>query len=94
MHRCLTLPEVLRNIVERTAEDAGGIATVSALSRTCRLLHDAAEDALWRDQEGLTTLLKCMPEDVWDLHEMNGEEDIIVGTIPFRLNLCFWFTQF
>ncbi|KAJ7448807.1 hypothetical protein FB451DRAFT_1567202, partial [Mycena latifolia] len=42
-------------------------ATWSALARTCFAFHDIALDELWRHQETIVNLIRCMPADLWEL---------------------------
>ena len=67
MHRCFGILEVLRNVVEHVGADKEhGSRTLVALSTTCKMFHDAAQDVIWRNQTGLLPLLRCLPQVVWD----------------------------
>ncbi|EKM53314.1 uncharacterized protein PHACADRAFT_197746 [Phanerochaete carnosa HHB-10118-sp] len=63
-YRCLAIVEILRRIVGFTTEDT--LHTVAVLSRTSRLFHDVAQEAVWEDQATLLNLFHCLPGDVWD----------------------------
>ncbi|KAJ7016796.1 hypothetical protein C8F04DRAFT_1159326 [Mycena alexandri] len=39
---------------------------LAALSRTSKIFSEAALDLLWREQDSLVPLVKCMPETVWE----------------------------
>lgn len=42
---------------------------LSALSQTCRTLHEPALDVLWYYQLGVHHLISCMPADLWTLRQ-------------------------
>lgn len=63
VHRCLGIAEVLRNIVRFAGEDRS--QNVAAISLSCRLVHDVAQDVLWENLTTMRNLMKCFPEDVW-----------------------------
>lgn len=64
MHHCLSLPEIILEIVENVS-DFGEInpsrQTLAALARTCTAFQEAALDELWRFQSGFLNLMKCLP---------------------------------
>jgi hypothetical protein len=69
MHPCLSVDEITRFLAhELVASEAK--ATAVSLARCCRSFEDPVLDALWRTQEGLIPLLKCLPQEVW--LERNG----------------------
>lgn len=84
MHRCLQVYELAARIAEACVpyhKNAGSITDVSrgykpklgalcALARTCRTLQEPAFDVLWSFQFGLQNLIKCMPEDLWEIHRI------------------------
>ncbi|EMD38983.1 hypothetical protein CERSUDRAFT_72231 [Gelatoporia subvermispora B] len=66
MHHCLQIAEILSIIIGYISKsDSLGRATLAALARTCRLFHGPALDVLWRHQDNLLNLLKCLPGDAW-----------------------------
>lgn len=72
VHRCFGILEVLQNIVQHIhAYEEVGSRTLVALSTTCRMFYDVAQDVLWRHQTGLVPLLTCLPEAVWDQDVMS-----------------------
>ncbi|KDQ62058.1 hypothetical protein JAAARDRAFT_29959 [Jaapia argillacea MUCL 33604] len=66
MHRCLQVPEILSLIFLQVEQEPGGKKTLAALARTCHAFHDPALDVLWYEQQDFSTLLKCMPSDLWN----------------------------
>ncbi|KAF7377844.1 hypothetical protein MSAN_00207900 [Mycena sanguinolenta] len=42
-----------------------GRGELAALARTCKTFCDQALDLLWREQETLANILKCLPSDLW-----------------------------
>lgn len=72
MHHCLSIPEIVLEIVEnvhRRHKDAypnlqdlrTSKQTLVAMARTCTAFQAAALDALWKEQYGLSNLMKCLP---------------------------------
>ncbi|KAJ6454259.1 hypothetical protein C8R47DRAFT_226451 [Mycena vitilis] len=76
MHRTLSIPEIVGLICEHLE---GGYrvlesrADFAALARTCKSFHDPALDKLWRRQNTLAYVLKCLPSDLWE--ETNDAND-------------------
>ncbi|KII93116.1 hypothetical protein PLICRDRAFT_380502 [Plicaturopsis crispa FD-325 SS-3] len=62
MHRCLMILDVLLMIFESLDLSKRDLAR---LARTCKLFCSPALDVLWRDQQHLLVLLKCLPPDLW-----------------------------
>ncbi len=73
MHLCLTIPEILRLIVEEACvtsqwqlfmldENSVDTRTAYALARTCRNFLEPALDILWTCQRDLNFLISCMPD--------------------------------
>ncbi|KAJ6460990.1 hypothetical protein C8R45DRAFT_1220899 [Mycena sanguinolenta] len=42
-----------------------GRGELAALARTCKTFHDPALNFLWREQETLVNILKCLPSHLW-----------------------------
>ncbi|KAJ7772831.1 hypothetical protein DFH07DRAFT_733536, partial [Mycena maculata] len=40
-------------------------ADLAALARTCTSFHEIALDELWRHQDTIMNLIRCMPADLW-----------------------------
>ncbi|KAJ7147789.1 hypothetical protein C8R43DRAFT_889479 [Mycena crocata] len=85
MHHCLQIPELLRIMFEGLGDAAdlfdpspyapytGRYPVLARLGRTCRQFSDIALDTLWREQETLVPLLKCLPSHLWELGGPDGE---------------------
>ncbi|KAJ7171340.1 hypothetical protein C8R46DRAFT_948407 [Mycena filopes] len=71
MHRTLLIPEIVGAVFEyldptRTEDSDVQTQELAALARTCTDFHDIALDALWRCQDGILNLIRCMPADLWE----------------------------
>ncbi|KAF7367911.1 hypothetical protein MSAN_00856000 [Mycena sanguinolenta] len=67
MHRGLEVPEIAWMIVSQLDRGSReGRAALAALAQ-CRIFHDPALDALWRGQGTIRNLIKCMPDDLWEI---------------------------
>ncbi|KAJ6494448.1 hypothetical protein C8R45DRAFT_1095368 [Mycena sanguinolenta] len=76
MHPPLDVSEIVCMIVSQLdCSSREGRAALATLAR-CKIFHDHALDALWREQETIFNLIACMPADVWgigpDLHAVCG----------------------
>ncbi|KAG5643531.1 hypothetical protein DXG03_000723 [Asterophora parasitica] len=70
MHHCLTIQEIVANIIFEIPETFGPLdRTLAGLARTCRAFSEPALDALWCSQPNLFNLLKYLPADSY---EANG----------------------
>ncbi|EMD38999.1 hypothetical protein CERSUDRAFT_93039 [Gelatoporia subvermispora B] len=68
MHKCLQITEILSIIIDYlSANDRKDRATLSALARTCGTFQGIALNVLWRHQDGLLNVLKCLPGDAWEI---------------------------
>ncbi|KAJ7802690.1 hypothetical protein B0H14DRAFT_2891311, partial [Mycena olivaceomarginata] len=75
-HRALTIPEIdglicehLEVLAEPHHEGSGNrrnLEDVAALARTCRDFENPALDILWREQNTLANVLKCLPSNLWE----------------------------
>ncbi|KAJ7641047.1 hypothetical protein FB45DRAFT_1053670 [Roridomyces roridus] len=75
MHRCLRIPEIVQLIVSHLdPQYRTGKNQLALLART-RIFHEHALDILWSHQTRLAPLIKCMPDDLW---EVNGQRS---GTV-------------
>lgn len=83
MHACLNVDEIVRLVAsELVAYEEW--TTAVALACCCKSLEDPVLDVLWETQDGLSELLKCLPEDVWD----GGGRTVSVPTMrTFSLSL-------
>ncbi|KAF7362124.1 hypothetical protein MVEN_00558300 [Mycena venus] len=80
MHRTFHIPELLHLIFAQVQspyqqnEDFNrralnknlGRQDFAALARTCKTFQGPALDFLWREQETLTNLLRCLPTHLWE----------------------------
>ncbi|OBZ69788.1 hypothetical protein A0H81_10481 [Grifola frondosa] len=82
MHHCLSITEILVEIVEDVYLDADpdavprGPSSVAALARTCRTFLEPSLDRLWRVQLSDVPLLKTLPDDfLRDCESVDNESD-------------------
>jgi len=78
MHRGFSISEILDlifaqlqspcpNEFDRDARNESlGRRHFAALARTCKTFQNPALDFLWREQDTLTNLLKCLPSHLWE----------------------------
>ncbi|KAI0715678.1 hypothetical protein C8T65DRAFT_643674 [Cerioporus squamosus] len=64
MHRALTIQEFVRQICAFVRGDA---ASLAALVRTCKSIHEPAVRELWDVLDDLLPLVKCFPVDAWTI---------------------------
>ena len=77
MHKCLLVSELVHTIAEactrphdseeREEGEREDLRTLNALARTCRAFLNPALDVMWHRQDTLAHLVKCLPEDLWEL---------------------------
>ncbi|KAF7351887.1 hypothetical protein MVEN_01150400 [Mycena venus] len=72
MHPALAISEILYLIFSHFSHRDDS-CVLSILARICKTFRDPALDLLWANQDGLVNLLLCMPQDVFDTPELNGE---------------------
>ncbi|KAK7039637.1 hypothetical protein R3P38DRAFT_2900956 [Favolaschia claudopus] len=68
MHRCLHLLEIVSLICQRIEK-----SSLPSFARVCKAFSDSALDVLWRHQDSLFNLLRCMPDGIWN--EATDEEE-------------------
>ena len=78
MHVCLNVDKIIR-LVAHELVGSKSKATAVALACCRKVFEDSALDALWRTQEELLALLKCLPRDVW------SERGRVVSTLSTRV---------
>ncbi|KAF7333422.1 hypothetical protein MVEN_02358000 [Mycena venus] len=69
MHLALGIPEIVEIICAQLASpllNSLRRRDFAALARTCKAFHNPALDVLWRKQDTLTRLLKCLPSHLWE----------------------------
>ena len=64
MHVCLNVDKIIR-LVAHELVGSKSKATAVALACCRKVFENSALDALWKTQEELLPLLKCLPRDVW-----------------------------
>ena len=65
MHPCLNLDKILRLLASKLVASEAKKTAVS-LACCCKNFEDPVLDVLWEVQDGLTPLLKCLPQEVWE----------------------------
>ncbi|KAJ7888286.1 hypothetical protein B0H13DRAFT_2042500 [Mycena leptocephala] len=81
MHRGLGILEIVEIICAQLgSESSESLSTdassaLSALARTSQFFHNPALNVLWRHQDTLVNLIRCMPEDLWDITQGSDDED-------------------
>ncbi|KAJ7919551.1 hypothetical protein B0H13DRAFT_1988642 [Mycena leptocephala] len=81
MHRGLGILEIVEIICAQLGlESSESLSTdassaLSALARTSQFFHNPALNVLWRHQDTLVNLIRCMPEDLWDITQGSDDED-------------------
>ncbi|KAJ7109555.1 hypothetical protein C8R43DRAFT_1139661 [Mycena crocata] len=84
MHRGLEILEVVEMICAQVASETKDLYplskdaahTLAVLARTSTTFLNPALDVLWRNQETLVNLLRCMPNDVWEINERVGNRGL------------------
>ncbi|KAK6991850.1 hypothetical protein R3P38DRAFT_3091179 [Favolaschia claudopus] len=80
MHRCWEIAELVHLVFNELDPYIPGIYYVthprrmnaialSRLAQTCRRFSDPALDVLWRVNEGLIPILRCLPSRAWEIRE-------------------------
>jgi hypothetical protein len=82
MHHCLYISEIVSTIMDFTM-GKGNEGTVANFAIACRAFQEAALDVLWRAHFTLEPLIKCMPDDLWEVVYSNVEEPRLVQTIVY-----------
>ncbi|KAJ7731242.1 hypothetical protein B0H16DRAFT_1469234 [Mycena metata] len=81
MHRCLSIPEILRMIFEELLRcNAPDLKALARLAQTCRGFSDLALDILWKDLNSAIPLLKSFPPHIWEISGTTHQK-----TFRFRL---------
>ncbi|KAJ7141796.1 hypothetical protein C8R43DRAFT_954755 [Mycena crocata] len=101
MHCTLKTLEIVEPICEQTGTcrywtdflpaSKGGSSDLPALARTSTALLNPALDELWRHQDTIVNLLKCMPADLWDIRdiEVPGKNAFIQPLRQLDINSAF-----
>ncbi|KAK7007781.1 hypothetical protein R3P38DRAFT_3026203 [Favolaschia claudopus] len=96
MHRALEIPEIPPMIVSHFDPDNYELGsgenidspTLAALAR-CRVFHEAAVNQLWKKQETLVNLIRCLPEDISNIKDLE-ESDLVFHPDYYgrRVKIC------
>ncbi|KAJ7202458.1 hypothetical protein B0H12DRAFT_1162647 [Mycena haematopus] len=66
MHRAFHIAEILDHIFAQLQSDDGlSRRYFAALARTCKSFQDPALNFLWREQDTLVNIFKCLPSHTW-----------------------------
>jgi hypothetical protein len=79
MHRALQILEVVEEICSHVVPNQPGRHTLASLARTATLFQDPALNILWRWQGTFAHILRCMPEDLWNVPVREGSVNILVS---------------
>ncbi|KAJ7210703.1 hypothetical protein GGX14DRAFT_565313 [Mycena pura] len=77
MHRSLRVLELVTMISDEIDRQ-----TLSSFGRACKMFRDPALDVLWRHQNTLMNLLRCMPEGIWDESDEEGHWTLNRPVLP------------
>ena len=90
MHDCLLVSEILSNILNTyDASTKAGTSSLLALATTCRIFQQPALDVLYRDLKSISTLIKCLPRDLWE--EVGDSRKKLLVSIDMYMRL--WLTR-
>ncbi|KAJ6534387.1 hypothetical protein B0H19DRAFT_1272099 [Mycena capillaripes] len=93
MHRALCIPEIVELICAQYKPYALGpikkdaFRALSVLGRTSKMFSDPALNELWSRQESMVQLLKCMPDDLWDITQQTEGTDEVDGLVYISIHL-------
>ncbi|KAJ7143901.1 hypothetical protein C8R44DRAFT_759113 [Mycena epipterygia] len=78
MHRGLEIFEITELICGQLGPEALGLSwdatrALNALARTSKIFLDPALSVLWRHQNTILNLLRCMPDDLWNIEELERD---------------------
>ncbi|KAJ7939798.1 hypothetical protein B0H13DRAFT_1850565 [Mycena leptocephala] len=81
VHRGLGILEIVEMICSQLDSNrpqslpADASHALSALARSSKFFLNPALNVLWRHQDTVADLLKCMPDDLWDITESEKDEE-------------------
>ncbi|KAJ6587587.1 hypothetical protein DFH09DRAFT_909630 [Mycena vulgaris] len=64
MHHALSILEIVEFICQQTSDSGRHL---SVLARTSTIFQNPALNVLWAEQSTILNLLRCMPDDLWDI---------------------------
>jgi hypothetical protein len=78
MHKCLTIQELVRLIIDFCidGELKTDRHTLLAIASTCRTFEEPALNRLWYKLESLQPLFKCLPQDAWERKVLTADPEI------------------
>ncbi|KAG2072778.1 hypothetical protein BDR04DRAFT_1152880 [Suillus decipiens] len=65
MHHALRVEDIVYAVLEHLES----FADVVNVAKTCKALSDPALNMLWSEQISIIPLMKCLPEDTWEVGE-------------------------
>jgi hypothetical protein len=83
IHRCFLIPEVVHRICAELRRICAGMSLAS-FARTCRWLREPSLNAVWYELHGLSPLVKCMPQNLWEEYGSSG------GLVRFGLSFGYY----
>ncbi|KAJ7604092.1 hypothetical protein DFH06DRAFT_1391598 [Mycena polygramma] len=69
MHRALDIPEIVENVCQRLSDHylyPSRQKDFAFLARCCKAFHGPAANVLWKEQETLANVLRCLPSYLWE----------------------------
>ncbi|KAJ7853911.1 hypothetical protein B0H13DRAFT_2358721 [Mycena leptocephala] len=81
MHRCLSIHEIITEISSHFDSSLRSeSADLSALAHTCHAFQDPALDELWRTQETIYNVIRCLPQDLFEAN--TSRSAVVLGRAP------------
>ncbi|OBZ67047.1 hypothetical protein A0H81_12882 [Grifola frondosa] len=79
IQKMLRVPELLSIMIKLLASEDYGKPhrTLASLARTGRAFHDLALNELWASQDSLINLVRCLPQDAWQMSEVSASESVL-----------------
>ncbi|KAJ7694431.1 hypothetical protein B0H17DRAFT_1057604 [Mycena rosella] len=90
MHRALEIHEIAEMICEQIGLPLGApgrfaLRDLVVLARTATIFLNPALNIIWRTQHTILNVLRCMPEDLWDITESDDDFDGITSIRLLRV---------
>ncbi|KAI0632242.1 hypothetical protein C8Q77DRAFT_1124590 [Trametes polyzona] len=76
MHKALTLPDILRLVCQHADRPS-----LCSLATTTRMIHNLAIEQIWASLDSLVHLLRCFPEDAWNVN-LEGKFELTRVLMP------------
>ncbi|KAK7044488.1 hypothetical protein R3P38DRAFT_3176739 [Favolaschia claudopus] len=84
MHQCLQVVEIVSLVCEEIEK-----RSLPSFARVCKAFNDPALDVLWRHQDSLGNILRCMPAGIWE-ELYDADEDEITWLMNRPVLLSDW----